>query len=54
MPPDDPTFGALSSKMRNTYEHSLIKPIPHIEHGDIFDDSNDEIIRNEHDKVDKD
>ena len=35
-------------------EHNLIKHVPHIEEGDIFDNSDDEIIRVEHDMVDED
>ena len=54
MPPDDPTFGAARPRARNTYEHNLIKLVPHIEQGDIFDDSDDEIIRIEHDVLDED
>ena len=54
MPPDDPTFGAPRPRTRNTYEHNLIKHVPHIEQSDIFDDSDDEIIRVEHDVLDED
>ena len=54
MPPDDSSFGAPRPRTRNTYEHNLIKFVPHIEQGDIFDDSNDEIIRVEHDVLDED
>ena len=45
MPPDDPIYGAPRARTKNIYEHNLIKPVPHIEQGDIFDDSDDEIIR---------
>ena len=31
MPLDDPTYGAPRARTRNTYEHNLIKPVPHIE-----------------------
>ena len=51
LPLDDPTFGAPRPRTRNTYEHNLIKPVPHIEQGDIFDDFDDEIIRVEQDMV---
>ena len=54
MPPDHFSFGAPRPRTRNTYEHNLIKPVPHIEQGDIFDDSDDEIIRVEHDVLDED
>ena len=54
MPPDDPTYGAPRARTRNTYEHNLIKLVPHIEQGDIFDDSDDKIIRVEHDVLDED
>ena len=54
VPRDDPTFGAPRLKIRNTYEHNLIKPLPHIQQGDIFDDFDDEITRVEHDVVDDD
>ena len=54
MPPDDPTYGAPRARTRNTYEHNLIKPVLHIEQDDIFDDSDDEIIRVEHDVLDED
>ena len=54
MPPDDSTYGAPRIRTRNTYEHKLIKHVPHIEQGDIFDDFDDEIIRVEHDVVDED
>ena len=54
MPPNDPTYGAPCPRTKNTYEHNLIKLVPHIEQGDIFYDSNDEIIRVEHDVVDED
>ena len=54
MPPDDPSYGAPRAITRNTYEHNLVKPIPHIEQGDIFDDFDDEIIRVEHDVLDED
>ena len=53
MPPNDPTFGAPCPRTMNTYEHNLIKLVPHIEQGDIFDDSDDEITRVEHDVVDE-
>ena len=36
MPPNDPTFGAPHPRTRSTYEHNLIKHVPHIEQGDIF------------------
>ena len=54
MLPGDPTYGAPRARTRNTYEHNLIKHVPHIEQGDIFDDSDDEIIRVEHDVLDED
>ena len=54
MPPNDPTYGASRARTRNTYEHNLVKPVPHIEQGDIFDDSNDEIIRVKHDVLNED
>ena len=54
MPPDDPTYGAPRARIKTTYEHNLIKHVPHIEEGDIFDDSDDEIIRVEHDVLDED
>ena len=54
MPPDHSSFEAPHPRTRITYEHNLIKPIPHIEQGDIFDDSDDEIIRVEHDVLDED
>ena len=53
MPPDDPTYEAPRTRTKNTYEHNLIKHVPHIGQGDIFDDSDDEIIRVEHDGVDE-
>ena len=52
MPPDHSSLPR--PRTRNTYEHNLIKPVPHIEQGDIFDDSDDEIIRVEHDVLDED
>ena len=54
MAPDDPTYGPLRARTRNTYEHNLVKPISHIEQRDIFVDSEDEIIRVEHDVLDED
>ena len=54
MPPDDPTYGAPRARTRNTYEHNLIKHVPHIEQGDIFDDFDNEIIKVEHDVLDED
>ena len=54
MPPNHSSFGAPRPRTRNTYEHSLIKPVPYIKQGDIFDDSDDEIIRVEHDVLDED
>ena len=54
MAPDDPTFGAPRPRTRNTYEHNLIKLVPHIEQGNIFDNSDDEIIRVGHNVVDED
>ena len=54
MPPDDSTFGAPRSRTKSTYEHNLIKLVLHIEKGDIFNDSDDEIIRVEHDVLDED
>ena len=54
MPPNDPMFGAPRSTTRSTYEHNLIKHVLHIEQGDIFDDSDDEIIKVEHDVVNED
>ena len=54
MQPDDPIFGTPCLRIRNTYEYNLIKSIPHIDQGNIFDDSDDEIIRVEHDVVDED
>ena len=54
MPPYHSSFGAPRPRTRNTYEYNLIKPIPYIEQGDIFDDSDDEIIRVEHDVLDED
>ena len=54
MPPDDPSYGAPRARTRNTYEHNLIKYVPHIEQSDIFDDSDDEIIKVEHDVLDED
>ena len=53
-PPDDPTFRAPCPKIMNSYEHNLIKSIPHIEQGIIFHDSEDEIITVEHDVLDED
>ena len=54
MPPNDPTFEAPRPRTRNTYEYNLIKPVPHIEPGDIFDDSDDKIVKVEHDVLDED
>ena len=54
MPPDDPAFGASRPRTRSTYEHNLIKHVLHIELGDIFDDSDDEIVRVEHDVLNED
>ena len=54
MSPYDPSCGAPRARTKNTYEHNLVKLVPHIEQGDIFDDSNDEIIRVEHDVLDED
>ena len=54
MPPNDPTYGPPCARTRNTYEHNLVKPVPHIEQRDIFDDSEGEIIRVEHDLLDED
>ena len=54
MPPYHSSFRAPRPRTRNTYEYNLIKHVPHIEQGDIFDDSDDEIIRVEHDVLDED
>ena len=54
IPPKDPTYGAPRLRTGNMYEHNLIKHVPHIEQSDIFDDSDDEIIKVEHDVVDED
>ena len=53
MPLDDPMFGAPRPRTKSTYEHNLFEYVPHIEQGDIFDDSDDEIIRVKYDVVDE-
>ena len=54
MQPDDPTYRAPRVRTRNTYEHNLVKHVPHIEQDDIFDNSDDEIIKVEHDVLNED
>ena len=54
MPPNNPSFRTPLLTTKNTYEHNLIRSIPRVERGNIFDESNENTIILEDDVMDKD